>query len=147
MKKLLLLSLLAVSACSDPALQQELDTVRSALDAARATIAELEAAEETEASLVHIVFFKVKPEADLSAFIAEIKKLEAIEVVQELEVGPREDVGDARALSDYGVIMEISFADMAAYEQYQQHPIHLALKDNTMDFLAGPPATYDFIKN
>ncbi len=132
-------------ACTNSSLQSELETVQNELTTARETIAELSAPANETGELVHIVLFKVKPDADQAAFIAEIKKLAEIETVRKLEVGPYEDMGDARALSDYGVIMEMTFADKAAYESYQKHPIHLALKDNTMSFLAGPPATYDFV--
>lgn len=137
---LLFIFLFIMVSCSNSKVQEELAAVKKAL-------AELEAKEPTEeGALVHIVFFKVKPDADRDAFIQEIKKLEAIKEVKELEVGPFEDLGDSRALSDYGVIMQMSFTDSIAYQQYQKHPIHLALKDNTAVFLAGPPATYDFLK-
>ena len=55
--------------------------------------------------LVHVVYFKVKPDADQSKLIEEINKLEEIEVLQDLEVGSFEDLGDERALSDYQVVM------------------------------------------
>lgn len=145
MKKLLFLLGMTLIACTNSSLQSELETAQSELAVAKATIEELKAEAGGAGALVHIVLFKVKPDADREAFIAEIKKLKEIEAVRELEVGPYEDMGDTRALSDYGVIMEMTFADKNAYENYQKHPVHLALKDNTMSFLAGPPATYDFV--
>ena len=64
----------------------------------------------------------------------------------DLEVGPFEELGDTRALSQYGLFMQMSFANKAAYEVYQKHPTHLALRENTGQFMAGPPVTYDFMK-
>lgn len=97
-------------------------------------------------ALVHIVFFKLKPDADQATVIAEIKKLEAIKEVQNLEVGPFKSLGDKRALSEYSLAMQMTFKDETAYQTYQKHPIHLALKKAVKAFLARPPATYDFIK-
>ena len=146
MKYLSFFFILIIASCSDSAVQEELSKIQSELDAAKTTISELKEAIEPEGDLVHLVFFKVKANADQAAFIAEIKKLEDIEEVMDLEVGPFEDLGDARALSDYSLMMQMSFADSTAYQNYQKHPIHLALKDNTKQYMAGPPATYDFVK-
>lgn len=132
--------------CSDNTLQQELEATRQELEAAKMTLSELQTRTAGESTLVHIVLFQLKPDADGQAFMAELKKLGEIAAIRELEIGRFEDLGDARALSDYSVIVEMSFADTAAYREYQQHPIHLALKDNTLAFLSGPPATYDFTK-
>ena len=72
--------------------------------------------------------------------------MEAIKEVMDFEVGPFENLGDSRALSNYSILMQMSFATIAAYKRYQEHPLHSALKENTSPFLAGPPATYDFRK-
>ena len=101
---------------------------------------------EIEGKLVHLVFFKVKSDTDQVALIAEIKSLENIKEVMDLEIGPFEDLGDARALSEYTILLQMNFADKAAYQVYQKHPIHLALQRNIGQFMAGPPATYDFRK-
>lgn len=78
--------------------------------------------------------------------IEEIKKLEAIEQVHEMQVGQFKDLGDQRALSDYELFLQMSFTDEAAYQTYQKHPIHLTLKEKAGAYLAGPPVTYDYIK-
>lgn len=146
MKYFLFFSLFILVSCTDTATQDELSKVKSELATAKAKISELESSIEPEGDLVHVVFFKVKSDADEAALVAEIKKLEEIEEVMDLEVGPFEDLQDTRALSEYSVMMEMSFADEAAYQTYQKHPIHLKLKENAKPFLAGPPATYDFVK-
>ncbi len=146
MKCILFFSLFIFVSCADTATQDELAKVKSELETAKTKISELESNIEPEGDLVHVVFFKVKPDADEAALVTEIKKLEGIKEVMDLEVGPFEDLEDARALSEYSVMMEISFADEAAYQTYQKHPIHLTLKENVKAFLAGPPATYDFVK-
>ena len=146
MRHFLLFSLLLFFACADTQVQTELSIVKQQLATANEKINQLQAQIEPEGELVHLVLFKVKPDADQAALVAEVKKLEGIQEVMDLEIGPFEDLGDARALSDYTMLMQMSFADKAAYENYQKHPIHLALKENTGQFMAGPPATYDFVK-
>ena len=145
MKYLFFLLMLIFASCSNSAVQEELSKVQGELEEATTKIAELSAEIEPEGELVHLVFFKIKPDADQAALIAEIKKLEAIEEVMDLEFGPFEDLGDARALN-YSMVMQMSFTDTLAYQNYQKHPIHLALRENTKQFMAGPPATYDFVK-
>ena len=98
-------------------------------------------------SIIHTVYFKVKKnlsESDLNTFVSEVKKLGQIEVVKDLEVGTFLDVGDTRALSEYGIVMQIGFANEADMAKYQEHPIHLGLKDKLGQWLAGPPAVHDF---
>ena len=146
MKYLLFFSLILFASCSNSAIQNELETAKKELDSANEAIESLKSQIEEEGDLVHLVFLKLKPDADQAATIAEIKKLESIEEVKDLEVGPFEDLGDARALTEYSILMQMSFADTTAYQNYQKHPIHLALRENLKSVLAGPPATYDFMK-
>lgn len=146
MKFFFFFSVLILFACTDSKVQEELMTLQQQVETANQQISQLKSQIEPEGELVHLVFFRVKPDADQAALVAEVKKLESIKEVMDLEIGPFEDLGDARALSDYTMLMQMSFADHAAYERYQKHPIHLALKGNTGSFMAGPPATYDFVK-
>ncbi|NRB49484.1 MAG: Dabb family protein [Saprospiraceae bacterium] len=142
----ILLSLLLLCSCSNTALEEELATSKEKIVALESELKNLKAEEDKVAPLVHIVLFNLKEDADQAALVAEIKKLEAIEEVQDLEVGPFENLGDDRALSDYELIMQMSFVDNEAYQAYQTHPVHLALKEAAKTYLGGPPATYDFIK-
>lgn len=146
MKPVSILLFLVLISCANTAVNKELSKVQGQLEKANSIIYDLERAIEPEGSLIHLVFFKAKPEADLAAFVDEIKKLEAIEEVIDLEVGPYEDLDDSRALSDYSIMMKMSFADKAGFQEYQTHPIHLALKNHTKVYMAAPPSTYDFIK-
>jgi len=146
MKQFLIFPLLLLFACNSSSVQDELAKVKQQLALANEKISQLETQIEPEGDLVHLVFFRIKPDADRAALVAEIKKLKDIEGVMDLEIGPFEDLGDDRALSEYNMLMQMSFAGKAAYESYQKHPIHLNLKENTGLFMAGPPATYDFMK-
>ncbi len=145
-KPIFIFYLILLTACSNNTLQEEVATLKNNLQDAQEKISSLESQIEEEGALVHLVLFKVKPDADQAALVAEVKKLEAISEVMDLEIGPFEDLGDARALSDYTMLMQMSFANKAAYERYQIHPTHLALKENLGLYMAGPPATYDFMK-
>ena len=136
----------SLTGCSNSVVQEELVKVKNELATARTTIETLKSQIELEGELVHVVFFKLKQEANPDALISEIKKLGAIKEVKDLEVGPFEDVGDARALSDYHIMMKMSFDDIEGYKIYQAHPIHLALKESAKMMLAAPPATFDFMK-
>ena len=107
---------------------------------AQAEIADLKSADD----LVHIVYFKMKEDASKEGLIKEIKKLEGIEVLHNLEVGTFQDLGDKRAMSEFGIVMQMEFANETDYKTYQAHPIHLALKKAVGAYLAGPPVTYDY---
>lgn len=146
MKYLFIFPLLIFVSCSDSSLQKQLESTQNELQAAQATIENLQEQIEPEGDLVHVVFFKLKPDADQAVLLAEVKKMEGIKEIMDLEIGPFENLGDARALSEYSMMMQMSFADAAAYQTYQKHPLHLALKENVKPLMAGPPATYDFIK-
>lgn len=144
--RILLFSLLLLTSCSNATLEAELATSKEKIAALESELTSMQTAKEETAPLVHIVLFNLKEDADQAALIAEIKKLEAIEEIQELEVGPFENLGDDRALSEYELIMQMSFVNNEAYQAYQQHPVHLALKESAKAYMGGPPATYDFMK-
>lgn len=147
MKYQLIGSLFLLMACNNnTAIQAALTKAQADLEKANHTITTLEAQIEPEGDLVHLVFLNTKPDIDQAALIAAIKKLGDIQEVMELEVGPFEELNDARALSDYELVIQLSLADKTAYDNYQKHPIHIALKENLGPYLAGPPATYDFRK-
>jgi len=146
MKYVLIICLLTCLSCTNTSVQQELKIVKQELATAQEKINNLEAQIEPEGELVHLVLFKVKSDADQTVLVSEVKKLETIEEVMDLEIGPFEDLGDERALSDYSMLMQMSFANKATYETYQKHPIHLALKEKLGQFMAGPPITYDYMK-
>ena len=146
MKYAFFFGLLTCLSCTNTSVQQELKIVKQELATAQEKINNLEAQIEPEGELVHLVLFKVKSDADQTVLVSEVKKLETIEEVMDLEIGPFEDLGDERALSDYSMLMQMSFANKATYETYQKHPIHLALKEKLGQFMAGPPATYDYMK-
>lgn len=146
MKFLPILIAVLLFSCNDSSLLKEFSKTKSDLEHANKAIKMLNSQIEAEGNLVHVVLFKLKPDADHMLLFDEIKKLENIEEVMDLEVGSFEDVGDARALSDYSVMMQMSFKDKKAYEVYQKHPIHLKLKENAKPLMSAPPATYDFFK-
>ncbi len=137
--------LLFLTACSDQNLQTQVNQLKSDLETAQSTIENLQTQIEPEGDLVHVVFFKTKPDADLNALGAAIEKLASIKEVKDLQYGSFEDLGDARAL-DFDLMMEMSFDSEADYKIYQAHPVHLQLKEAVKSFLAGPPATYDYLK-
>jgi len=132
--------------CSDAALKEELATVKADLKTAKNTISELKTQIEPEGELVHIVMFRLKSDADQAKLIEEVVKLKGVEGLMDLQVGPFEELGDKRALSEYAMMVEMSFENKAAYQKYQAHPLHLALKENLKSLMAGPPATYDYLK-
>ena len=139
---LALLSVLLFVACQSKidTYKVENDKLKEALKMAQTEIADLKSADD----LVHIVYFNLNEQASVEGLITEIKKLKAIEVVHNLEVGTFQDLGDARAMSYYGVMMQMEFKNEGDYKIYQTHPIHLALKKAVMPYFDGPPATYDY---
>lgn len=146
------LSVLSFTACRDAGdgamaetLKTELVAAQAALAAAQSELETLKAADEVQ--LIHIVYFNIKPdlsEEALTAFKKEVDRLAAIDQVKFFKFGPFEDLGDPRALSNYKMVMEMGFNSKEDYMAYQEDPVHLAVKELTMTYLAGPPATYDF---
>ncbi|MFS4482676.1 Dabb family protein [Hyunsoonleella sp. 2307UL5-6] len=138
--------LLSLVSCSNTKIQKELEKAKNELITAKATIETLKKQIEPEGKLVHVVFFKLKPEADLNALGIEINKLKEIAVIKDLQFGFFKNLGDERVLSEYSLMLEMSFDNEASYKVYQEHPIHLALKEVGIQFLTSPPVTYDYIK-
>lgn len=141
----LILTVLLVS-CSNQKLEKELSAVQLKLKETEALLAAAKSNTDENYPLIHVVYFKLKPDADKTKLLEAIDKLKQIDVVHKLEVGTFEDLNDERALSDYQVVMQMAFANKAAYGTYQTHEIHLALKSVIKDMLAGPPVTYDYRK-
>jgi len=101
-------------------------------------------------SFSHIVFFDLQDSldnSDVDNFMQELNKLKAIEQLQSFSAGTFIDMGDARALSDYDICMQMVFRNRDDYNIYQEHPVHKALKSNVGSFLKSPPITYDFRLN
>ena len=98
--------------------------------------------------LVHAVYFDVLDSLsteELVAFATQLKRLEQIKGVQDFKVGAFQELGDPRALNTYEWAILMTFSDSTAYRQYQQHPTHLEVKKAVGPFLAGKPASYDFV--
>lgn len=147
MKNIALISLLIfLASCTNTAVQEELEKTKNELNAAKANIEKLKAQIEPEGKLVHLVLLKINPTADLAVVGNEMNKLKKITAVKDLQFGSFEDLGDKRALSEYNFMMEMSFDDEAAYQEYQKHPIHITFKEIVTPFLTAPPVTYDYLK-
>ena len=152
MKFKLFLFLVSISlfiSCQNAAQQEAIEaqkTAELALNAANEGIKQLKAQAATAPTdlLIHVVYFKAK-EDKVDALIEAIHSLKSIPVLKGLQVGTFKDLGDDRALSEYNVVMQMGFEDEAAYKVYQEHPIHLELRENAKAMLTGPPATYDFV--
>ncbi len=98
--------------------------------------------------LVHLVYFSLKPELseqEFSNLRQEILKLNGINFLNDLEIGTFENLGDVRAMDQFTMLMQMRFKDKKSYQEYQDHPIHLQLKKDVVNYLSGPPVTYDYI--
>lgn len=144
--KILLFLLIAFGAmaCNNHGPHVEIEKAKAELAQAQLKIKKL--TEEESGRITHIVFFNLKADADENSFISEIKKLNEINEVKDLEVGPYKDLGDSRAMNEFDVVMEMSFKDEAAYRNYQAHPIHKNLKNFAKGSLESAPVTYDYTK-
>ncbi len=129
-------------------LQSELDSALQQLDHTKKKLDQLQA--HTNAPLIHIVYFNLKDDLSLedkTIFAKAIQKLNEIPDVKNLKYGDFKNLDDPRALSDYEMVMQMNFTGEKAYAAYQAHPIHLALKETAKQFLAAPPATYDYFRS
>jgi len=106
--------------------------------------------ESVKFNLIHCVLLNLKNDItpnDLSALKSEIKELEKIEVLRELEIGEFKNLDDPRAMSQLELIFTMAFKDDQDYQTYQNHPIHLELKSKVGKYLEGPPVTYDYLRD
>jgi len=101
----------------------------------------------SEGRLVHTVYFDLKEdltEAEKDTFYQEIETLHKIPVVKGLVYGDFADLKDKRAMSEYELVMQMHFTNEKEFQEYQAHPLHLALKKTCGAFLSRPPVTHDF---
>ena len=145
----ILLLILISASCqnSNPQLEKELSETKARLEAAKSALEKKTTT--TETSLVHEVYFNLKDDLtpdQIEQVHQAILQLKDIPVVHNLVVGDFKNLDDPRAFSDYEIKMSMEFNDKKEYAIYQAHPVHLALKKAAADYVAAPPATYDFIK-
>ncbi|MGI9518264.1 MAG: Dabb family protein [Pirellulaceae bacterium] len=128
-------------------MRAEADAAQAKIEAARTELANLQSEKTGNRQLVHLVWFKMDPELTTeqdTAFIAELRKLDDIVQVNDLEIGRFQELGDTRAMSDLDIVMSMGFDSEDDYRTYQDHPIHLQLKQDIGQYLSGPPVTYDY---
>jgi len=131
----------------DAALRKELDTAVFKIDILEQQLN----SKTTTASgdLVHLVYLDVKNDLEpkqYSKLIEDLNQLQGIPDIKSFSLGDFKSMKDERALSDYEIIMSMSFQDEDAYQKYQAHPTHVALKEKLKNYIGGPPATYDYIQ-
>ena len=94
--------------------------------------------------LSHSVFFDLKPDADVEAFLSVLRQLERIPVVKDMQLGTFEDLKDPRALDTYEVAMEI-ICLKEDYPVYQAHEIHDKVRQQVGEYLSNKPAVFDYM--
>ncbi|MEL6190114.1 MAG: Dabb family protein [Myxococcota bacterium] len=138
-----LLAVLAVASCDRR--DERWESLERSLEETRVELETLKRQQALRSPLVHLVFFDLRPDAQRSAFIAEIERLQAIAAIKKMTFGPFEDLHDPRALSEYELVMELRFASAEDYAAYQKDPLHLSVREALRAYLQKPPATYDFV--
>lgn len=99
---------------------------------------------ETPPTITHLVYLDTKENIDISALKAELTRLGDIPGVANYQIGAFLDLGDPRAMAQNELILTMGFDNQEAYQNYQNHPIHLDVKAKLGPYLARPPVTYDF---
>lgn len=101
-----------------------------------------------EGFILHTVYLnlidELTPEEE-TQLLNDIHKLSTIPGVRDLEVGFYKDLGDQRAMDEFEIVLQMKFKDQADYMNFQNHPIHLQLKETGKSKLASPPRTHDAI--
>lgn len=123
-------------------LKSEITDLKAAVEQAQIEVKSLQS--DHAKRLVHIVWLNTKGDVDTAPLLNQIRTLAEIEEVHNLSIGTFQDLGDKRAMSDYEIIFSMGFDNEEAYQTYQAHDIHLKLKENIGQYLAGPPVTYDY---
>lgn len=150
LSSLLILATLIILSCKDPdaALRKDLDTAVFKIDMLERQLSSNTISKSGD--LVHHVYLNVKDDltADQMSQLKEaLNQLQGIEQIKSFILGEFKDLKDERAFSDYEIVLSMSFADEEAYETYQAHPTHVALKSKLDSYLAAAPATYDYIQD
>ena len=127
--------------------EDELSQTKNRLNQALADIDSLTNMQDLKGHLVHIVFLKLKTKNDVDDVLHKLEKLNDISVVHNFLSGPFENLNDQRALLQYDLVMQMTFANIEDYNQYQYHPMHLKLREDIKPLLSAPPSTYDYIIN
>lgn len=135
--------------CAEPdaTLRKELDTAVFKIDMLEKQL--VSNATPQSGDLVHLVYLNTQddlPATEKAKLIEELNQLQGIPAVKTFSLGDFKSLNDPRALSDYELLMSISFSNEADYQSYQDHPTHIALKEKLDKYLGGPPATYDYIQ-
>lgn len=99
---------------------------------------------EQTGMISHLVFFNLHDSANPAAFMNELRSLAAIDAIEGMNFGAFKDLNDPRAMSQYELVMEIICKNEKAYQSYQAHDLHQALKSKVGQYLAAPPAVYDY---
>ncbi len=139
------LCLLMVNCTDNTAIETELAATKSALAIAEAKLT----TSSTITGLVHTTYFTMKPdltEAEQKAFLEGLESLKNIKEVQSIIIEKRLNVGDeVRALTQFDIIMQLMFANEADLKNYDKNEEHNKLRKTLGKYLAGPPATFDFM--
>ncbi|MEM8896883.1 MAG: Dabb family protein [Bacteroidota bacterium] len=145
MKHLLICLSFLLLACTNADMEKKQASTESELAEAKLALTQLESRAPSKGQLIHLVLFKLKPDADIQFLSEELNKLTSIEEVRDLSLGEFEEVGDERSLKEYPFMMQIRFDNVEAYKTYQQDTLHLGVKKRTFHLLAGPPSSYDYL--
>ena len=95
--------------------------------------------------LTHCVFLKLKDPQSTAEVKQQLLQLDSIKEVETIVVVVKTDVGDSRAL-DYDLLMIATFTNEAALKRYDQNEFHQQIRQQLKPYLAGPPATFDFME-
>jgi 2C-methyl-D-erythritol 2,4-cyclodiphosphate synthase len=139
---LIILVLVSCQNVNDVALSE----AKAELNAAQATIDSLQAANET--GIIHTIYLTTKPDIsdeDKAKFIKTVESLGQIEQVKSIEVAERFNVGDEeRALKQYNIVLQMRFESLEDLKIYDKDEYHAQVRGQLKDYLAGPPASFDF---
>jgi lipopolysaccharide export LptBFGC system permease protein LptF len=128
---------------------ETIESLKAELASANEKIEYLQSRNSTKSVLQHTIYFTLKSdltEEKRMLFIEQLEGLAEIEVVQKVTAEARKNVGDeGRALKQFDVVMVVTLENEAALKIYDASEIHQNLKKSIGNYLAGPPASFDFV--
>jgi len=74
----------------------------------------------------------------------EIKRLEQVKTTRWVHVGRRAETGDARLDADFDIALHVVFDNEEDMKAYAEDALHLEVRSNVKEFLAGPPIVFDY---
>ena len=99
-----------------------------------------------EEYIVHDVYLKLKQnlaDSIKNSFLGDLQQLDKIPFIKQIRIGTFIDTEDPRQYKDYDIVLSVTLHNLHALEDYQNHPLHISLRNKYKDIFARSPLVFD----